>query len=183
GQFYIQSSSNGQLAVRSVGVAGQVATNAIPVALDYDNDGKADPSIYQPSTSQWSFLYSGSGSSTRTLGTAGALPLGAPLSPYRLPTSSSLVSTASVGALTNFEAAPSTASASAPSTTSTTPVAQPQTASIGTSRMAQIRRLMMLKQAKLQQMQLARHSSGLASNRLVPGGLLSLQSRWRRLGG
>ncbi len=198
GQFYILSSSSGQLPVQNVGVAGQVASNAIPVALDYNNDAKADTSIYQPSSSQWSFLYSGSGtSSTQTLGTAGALPMGAPLSPYRLPSSSSLVATASVGGLTNYEAAPAstttsntTASVASPSTTSATPtptpatpVAQPQTASIGTSRMTQIRRLMLLKQAKLQQMQLARHSSGLAHNRLVPGGLLSLQSRWRRLGG
>ena len=85
GRFYIRLSSGGNQQVQNVGPAGQVASNAIPVALDYNGDGKADPSIYQPSSSQWSFLYSGSGAAyTQTVGTANSLPLGAPLS-YRLP--------------------------------------------------------------------------------------------------
>ena len=180
GLFLIQGQAS-----QSVGTAGQVTSAAIPVALDFNGDGKADASVYQPSNSQWSFQLSDGTAKTSTLGTAGGIPLGAPLS-YRL--APGTVTTASVGGLTDFQPATTPSAANTTTTTaSSTPTPAPATtfsvpqAPVGTNRMAQIRRLMaQQKQAKLQQAMLARRAaSAQATHQLVPGGLLALQNRWR----
>ena len=191
GKFYVRSSTTGQTSILSVGTSGQVTASAIPVALDFNGDGKADAAVYQPLTSQWSILYSGASTPTSsTLGAPGGLPLGAPLYPYRMPASST-VSAASVGTLTDFQAATSPATTTTSSTTTTSPTTTPtptinlSQGAVGSARMAQIRRLMLAqqRQAKLHQASLSRHvSPAQATNRLVPGGLLALQNRWRLRG-
>ncbi len=67
-----QSSDNG------VTVLGWGSPTDVPVAGDYDGDGKADIAVYRPATAQW-FVSPSSGAAewTTFFGNAGDLPLAA----------------------------------------------------------------------------------------------------------
>jgi hypothetical protein len=143
GQFYVQSSRTAQTTVTNVGTPGQVDASAIPEALDFNGDGKADPAVFQPSSSRWTIAYSGAAAVSFSNNASGGIPVDAPLFPYRLPATTAQVRAASVGGLQDFipasdapKAADPTAStsatASAASTTSTAPASTASTASAAT---------------------------------------------------
>jgi hypothetical protein len=62
---------------------GFAAAGDIPAPLDYDNDGKADFTVFRPSTTAW--LSTASIINGRLFGPPDTLPLASPLFPYRLP--------------------------------------------------------------------------------------------------
>ncbi len=83
GQFLIRRPFANENFARTVGTI----TNGVPVPQDYDADGIDDPAIYQPATGTWNVrLSTTSQVATKVAGPAGAVPLGAPLIAYRLPT-------------------------------------------------------------------------------------------------
>ena len=94
--FYaLYSGSGGGALIQAVG-----STGAVPVPQDYDGDGKADPTVFNPSTRQWIIRQSSNNTTiTRTLGSTGDVPLGAPLEPYRMPAGTSSIAAASLSLL------------------------------------------------------------------------------------